>query len=30
MSAPLVRDVLHVAKEMTTRLDELARKVAPA
>jgi hypothetical protein len=25
MSAPLVRDVLHVAEEMTTRLDELAR-----
>jgi len=28
MSAPLVRDVLHVAKEMTTRLDELARETS--
>jgi predicted transcriptional regulator len=30
MSAPLVRDVLHVAEEMTTRLDELARVTSRA
>ncbi len=30
MNAPLVRDVLHVAEEMTTRLDELARATSRA
>ena len=30
MSAPLVRDVLHVAEEMTARLDELARETSRA